>query len=95
MQYVQIVLTDTAVMHSFLAELDPAFVICQEFERVGELEQSTSIAKFLAPNGDVAESLRSSLMDMAVAHGVSNESLPYEGASLATVRLQRKFDVCL
>lgn len=93
MEYMQIMLTDIAVMHSFLVELDPAFVICQEFERIGEVEQSTSIANFLAPNADIAGPLKTSLIEMAHGSGASNEALPYEGADLVAARLQRKFDV--
>lgn len=93
MEYMQIMLTDIAVMHSFLAELDPAFVICQDFERIGEVEQSTAIANFLAPNAHIAGPLKTSLIEMAKRRGASNETLPYAGADLVAARLQRKFDV--
>lgn len=92
MEYTQVMITDIAVMHSFLAELDPAFVICHDFERVGEVEQSSSIAAFLAPNADLAESLKGSLIDVARSHGPSTETLPYQRADVVTARLQRKLD---
>ena len=92
MEYMQILITDMAGMHSFLAELDPAFVVCHDYERAGEVEQSSSIANFLAPNADVAEPLKKSLMAVARAHGPSTEAIPYEGAPAVTSRLQRKFD---
>lgn len=92
MEFTQVMITDIGVMHSFLAELDPAFVICHDFERVGEVEQSSSIADFLAPNADLAESLKQSLIDVARSHGPSTESLPYQGADAVTARLQRKLD---
>lgn len=92
MEYMQVLLTDIAVMHSFLAELDPAFVICHEFNRTGELEQSSVIADFLAPNAHIAEQFKTSLISMAVPHGVSSEPLPYDGADVIAARLQRKLD---
>lgn len=92
MEYMQIVLTDIAVMHSFLSELDSAFVICHDFERAGEVEQSSSIAKFLAPNAEVAVPLRKSLMAVARARGASAEHLPFYDAHVVAARLQRKID---
>ena len=92
MEYMRIMITDIAVMHSFLNELDPAFVICHDFERVGEVEQSSSIANFLAPNEDVAEALKRSFIDVARAHGPSTDTVQYRGAEVITSRLQRKLD---
>ena len=88
----QVLITDIAVVHSFLGELDPAFVVCHDFQRLGELEQSTSIADFLAPNADVAEPLKQSFMDVAIARRPSTETVPHEGAEAIASRLQRKFD---
>ena len=92
MAYMQVLITDIAVVHSFLGELDPAFVICHDFDRAGESDQSSSIATFLAPNPDVAEMLEKSLINVANAHGPSTESVPYDGADVVTARLQWKFD---
>lgn len=92
MEYMQILITDIAVMHSFLAELDPSFVICHDFERAGEIEQSSAIANFLAPNADVAEPLKMSLMSKARPRAPSTETIPFAGAGVVTSRLQRKFD---
>lgn len=93
MEYMQIMITDIAVMHSFLAELDPAFIVCHDFEHVGEVKQSSSIANFLAPNAAVAEPLKESLIGMARVHGASTDRLPYKGTDVVAKRLQRKFDV--
>lgn len=92
MKYMQILLTDTAVMHSFLAELDPAFVVCHDFDRVGDVEQASMIADFLAPNAYVAGPLQASFVAMANAHDTSTDTLLYEGADVFASRLQRKFD---
>lgn len=92
MEYMQIVFTDIAVMHSFLSELDPAFVICHDFERVGDVEQSSSIAKFIAPNAEVAVPLRKSLIAAARTRGASDEHLPFYDAHVVALRLQRKID---
>lgn len=92
MEYMQILLTDTAVMHSFLAELDPAFVVCHDFDRIGDVEQASTIADHLAPNADLARPMKASFVEMAKTHNVSTEELPYEGAGVIASRLQRKFD---
>ena len=92
MAYMQVLITDIAVVHSFVGELDPAFVIFHDFDRAGEVEQSSSIATFLAPNPDVSVILENSLIDVARAHRSSTESLPYGGSDVVAARLQRKFD---
>ena len=92
MEYMQILLTDTAVMHSFLAELDPAFVVCHDFGRVGDVEHASMIADFLAPNIHVAGPLQESFLAVAKVHDASSESLLYHGADVFASRLQRKFD---
>lgn len=91
MEYMEILLTDIAVMHSFLAELDPAFVICHDYKRLGEVEQSSSIANFIAPNAKIAERLNKALIDVAIPHGAANRALPY-GSEVVAARLQPKFD---
>ena len=92
MEYMQILLTDIAVVHSFLAELDPAFVVCHDFHRVGDIEQAAMVADFLAPNSEVAEPLQASFVAVAKAHGASTESLLFDGADVIESRLQRKLD---
>ena len=93
MQYMQVLLTDIAVVHSFIEELDPGFVVCHDFERMGDVEQSAAISDFLAPNEVMADLLSSSFVNVGGAwRAPSNESLPYEGADAVATRLQRKFD---
>lgn len=93
MEYMQILLTDIAVMHSFLAELGAGFVVCHDFDRFGDIEQSAAISAFLAPNDELAALLMKSFVEVAGApRSPSNESLLYEGADVVAARLQRKFD---
>ena len=93
MQYMQVLFTDIAVVHSFLGELDPAFVVCFDYDRLGDMNQFESVAEFLAPNEDVAKSLNSSFVAIAHASARPPESLPYEGADVVASRFKRKFDV--
>lgn len=89
----QILFTDIAVMHSFLAELGPGFVVCHDFDRFGNIGQSAAIADFLAPNEDLALLLFNAFVEIAGGEFArSNESLLYEGADVVAARLQRKFD---
>ena len=88
----QILLTDIAVMHSFLAEIDPAFVVCYDYTRMGDVEQASKVAEFLAPTAEIAEALQESLMAVGHVHNASKETLPYQGADVISSRLQRKFN---
>ncbi|CAM9273098.1 unnamed protein product, partial [Laminaria digitata] len=93
MQYVQVMFTDIAVVHSFLMELGPEFAICHDFDRFGDVDQSAVIANFLAPNERVAAMLNDSLVEVAGGgHAKPDESLPYEGADEVVTSLQRKLD---
>eukprot|EP00904_Undaria_pinnatifida_P011652 jgi/Undpi1/7617/HiC_scaffold_23.g10090.m1 len=92
LEYMQVVITDIAVMHSFLAELDPAFVVCHDYTRIGDVEQASKVADFLAPTAEVAEALQESFMAVGHVHNASNETLPYQGADVIASRLQRKLD---
>ena len=79
-------------MHSFLTELDPAFVVCHDFTRIGDVEQASKVADFLAPTAEVAEALQESFMAVGQVHNASKETLPYHGANVVASRVQRKFD---
>lgn len=92
MDYMRILFTDIAVMHSLLAEIDPAFVVCHDFEFLGDAGQAAKIADFLAPNSQVAEVLQFSLMDTAVEDERVKESLPFLDSEMLISRLQHKFD---
>lgn len=93
MVYMQILLTDIAVVHSLLEELDPGFVVCHDFDHIGNVDQSTAVSDILAPNTNLAALLNKSFIKIAGApRAPSNESLLYEGADVVAARLQRKFD---
>lgn len=67
-------------------------MVCHDYHRVGDADQSAAVADFLAPNEDVAALLKNSFINIATRHASSNESLLYEGADVSEARLQRKFD---
>lgn len=93
MQYMQILFTDIAVLHSFIAELDPGFVVCHDYDRLGSVNQSVAIADVLAPNAEVAALVKTSFIDVAATIPASpNKSLPYLKAEVVAARLQRKLD---
>lgn len=92
MEYLQIIFADIAIMQSFLAELDPAFVICHDYERTGDVEQSSSLAAFLAPNPEIAAPLKNLLIAAAIPRGASTENLPFSGAHIVAARRLRKID---
>lgn len=93
MQYMQVLMTDIAVMHSFLAELGPGFVACHDFGQVAAADQTAAISGFLAPSRELAALLNDSFIEVArSAHAKPEASLLYEGADVVAERLQRKFD---
>ena len=85
-------LTDTAVMHSTLAEIDPAFIVCHDYSHAGEEEQASKIANFVAPNAIIADMYKTSLLKRWIGHPPRKENLPVDGAELIVTRLQRKLD---
>lgn len=90
----QVLFTNTAVVHSFLGEMDPGFVVCLDFDRLGDANQAFKVAKVLAPNETVAEMLARSFVGAMEGHvsrdGV--ELLPYLSEDMVVERLQRKLD---
>lgn len=93
MQYMQILLTEIAVVHSLLAELDSSFVVCHDYEQIGSVDQSNALSDFLAPNENLAALLRKSFNETENSpRAPSNEALPYKGADDIVARLQLKFD---
>lgn len=94
MEYMQILFTDIAVVHSFLEELGPGFLVCYDFDHLGNADQSSSVSEFLAPNENLAALLKESFVKVEGApRAPSDESLLYKGADLVAARLQRKLDV--
>lgn len=92
MDYMRILLTDAGVMHSLLAEIDPAFVVCHEFDFIGGVEQAAEIAEFVSPGQEVAEMLKASLIGTARQQSATIQALPFEGAEKIVARVQRKLD---
>lgn len=93
MEYMQILMTDIAVVHSLLAELGSEFVVCLDFDHLGDVDRSTVVSDILTPNINLATLLTKSFIEIAGApRAPSNESLPYEGADVVAARLQRKLD---
>lgn len=92
MHYMQVLFTNIAVMHALLAELESAFVVCHDFDLLGDAEQAFEIAKFVSPNADVARVVAAALVDHASPHHKSNETLPFPGGDMLEQRFQRAFD---
>lgn len=100
MQYVRIFFTDTAVVQSFLEELDPAFIVCHDWDRLGDEAQSSKIAAFVSPNDEVADMVRTALVDRAAAavsrHAdeevIDLDEMIFDGATRLVARLQAKLD---
>lgn len=81
------------VMHSFLGELDLAFVVCHDYGALGNPEQASKVANFIAPNEDMAQQIASTLVATAQEkHATGSSSLPFEGARVIVDRMQRKLD---
>lgn len=93
MEYMQILLADISIMQSLLEEIDPKFIVCHDSARIGEVEQSSKISEFVAPNLEVARFYNESLMDVANSHPRSlvKRHLLYENDDVVK-RLQRKLD---
>lgn len=92
MKYMRILMTNIAVMHSFLAGIDPAFVVCHDFDYVGDIGQVSRIVEHVVPTEDLVDKTISSLIKMAPEQSSGKESLEFEGADLVVSRLQRHLD---
>eukprot|EP00752_Nemacystus_decipiens_P011461 g10177.t1 len=97
MEYMRIFFTDVAVLHSFLAEIDPGFIVCHDWNRVGDETQASEIAAFVSPNGDIAYRVYTAMIETAAnipphedAGGI--DELTFEGAESVISRLQDKLD---
>lgn len=95
LEYMRILFTDIAVLQSFLFEISPRFVVCHDWDSLGDQEQASEVAGFVSPNGEIAELVESSLVDTATEHGLVDEdidALTFDGAHALVARLQRKLD---
>lgn len=91
----QVLFTNAAVVHSFLGEIDPSFVVCHDFDRLGDADQALRISEALAPNEKLREPLALSFV-AAVAKRTHSpdtlEPLPHPSEDLLAARLQDKLD---
>ena len=105
MHYIWIMFTDMAVLQSMLGEIDPGFIVCHEWDLLGDEEQASRIAASIAPNDEIAGLIQYSLVhsamrsaDPVVADGdqgsppSTREDLPFDGAEKLAARLQKKLD---
>jgi len=92
----QVLFTNAAVVHSFLGEIDPGFVVCHDFDRLGDADQALRISEVLAPNERLREPLAHSFVAAAVTKRTHSsetlEPLPYPSEDLLAARLQDKLD---
>ncbi|CAN0273734.1 unnamed protein product [Scytosiphon promiscuus] len=94
MENLRIMLTDAAVVHSFLAELDPAFTVCHDWHSFGDSAQAQKIAHFVAPSPEVASVTKQALVNAASggSRHDTNETLPFDLDDVLSSRLQQKLD---
>ena len=92
MEYMRILMTNIAVMHSFLAGIDPAFVVCHDFDYIGDVDQISRIAEHVVPAVDLVDKFISSLIETIPEQSLDEESLSFEGADFVVSRLQRHLD---
>lgn len=92
MAYMRVLFVDISVVHSMLNELSPRFVICHRYDEIGNLEQTSRIGDFIAPNRQIADLVSKSLVKSAQPHTASNESLPFKNTEDVAARLQIKLD---
>lgn len=74
--------------------MDPGFVVCHDFARLGDANQASKVAEFLAPNTAVAELLARAFVEgvKKASSGDDVEPLPYPSENIVIGRLQRKLD---
>ncbi|CAM9908225.1 unnamed protein product [Ectocarpus fasciculatus] len=90
-EYMRVLFTDIAVVHSFLSEIGSEFIVCHDWDRLGSTEQASRIANFISPNEEIVGLVESVLVQ--TARNLSNtDALPFEDADALVSRLQRKLD---
>lgn len=92
MEYVRIIFTHVGLLHSFLGELDPAFVICHDWDLLGDPEQAKKVAAFISPTDEMASLFERSLVDSPETHTSVSDDLPEDGSDVLVARLQNKLD---
>jgi hypothetical protein len=99
MHYIQIMLAEIAIVQSIMEEIDPAFIVCHDYDLIGDIDQSRKISKFVSPNEEVFRSYNESMVENTVhhSHSLSSpeiETLNYEMGAIEVImsRLQSKLD---
>lgn len=101
LKYVRMFFTDIGVLQAFLGELDPKFVVCHDWDLLGDEKQASDIATFVAPNNEVADMVRAALVVSVAAakrvHGDGDagrdiDEMTFDGAETLLKRLQDKLD---
>lgn len=99
LEYVRILFTNAGVLHSLLGEIDPGFVVCHDWDSLGEEVQASKVAAFISPNDEVADMISSALVDSVVEiphedgeHEADINALTFGGAESLALRLQDKLD---
>lgn len=92
MEYASIIFIHMGLVHSLLGELDPAFVICHDWDLLGDPEQAKNISAFISPTDEMASLFERSLVDSAIIHSSVNDDLPEDGSDGLVARLQKKLD---
>lgn len=99
MLYLRILFTSVAVLQSFLEELDTGFIVCHDWNLLGDEKQASEIAAFVSPNDEVADWVKTALIETAETaqhmHDWSDEvdGLDSYGHRLLVSRMQDKIDV--
>lgn len=99
LEYFRVLLTDVAVLQSLLGEIDPGFIVCHDWDSLGDEGQASKIAAFISPNDEVADMVSSVLVNKVVerrhADGEDEagiDDLTFDGAESLVSRLQDKLD---
>ncbi|CAM9808577.1 unnamed protein product, partial [Ectocarpus fasciculatus] len=53
-EYAKVIFTEMGVVHSLLGELDPAFVICHDWDLLGDPDQAKNVSAFISPTDEMA-----------------------------------------
>lgn len=93
MNYMRVLFTDIAVMHSGLAELGPGFVVCHDYGALGDAEQTNRVANFIAPNAELANMIDVALTFSVKSKAEQTNELSIADADVVVNRLQQKLDM--
>lgn len=92
MEYAKVIFTDMGVVHSLLGELDPAFVICHDWDLLGDPEQAKNVSAFISPTDEMASLYEHWLVGSVRSIHTSEDTLPFVGSDVLVARLQKKLD---